>query len=103
LKELTRIFVLNIFFEETADQRSSSSIHRALPFSSVQQFYSGGALFLTEDLGGDAGRSSAARSVARCFLNDTPPFQNFRILNISGYLMKIRGNILSFGTLMMSF
>ena len=55
-------------FEETADQRSSSSIHRALPFSSMQRFHSGCALFLTEGLGGDAGRSSAARSVARCFL-----------------------------------
>jgi hypothetical protein len=55
-------------FEETADQRSSSSIHRALPFSSVQRFHSGGALFLTEGLGGDAGRSSAARSVVWCFL-----------------------------------
>ena len=39
-------------FEETADNRSSSSIHRALPFSSVQRFDSGGALFLTEGLGG---------------------------------------------------
>jgi hypothetical protein len=60
--------VLQSTFEETADQRSSSSIHRVLPFSSMQRFHSGGALFLTEGLGGDAGRSSAARSVARCFL-----------------------------------
>ena len=52
-------------FEETAEQRSSSSIHRALPYSSVQRFHSGDALFLTEALGGDAGRSSAARSVTR--------------------------------------
>ena len=50
-------------FEETSDKRSSSSIHRALPFSGVQWFHGGSALFLTEGLGGDAGRSSAARSV----------------------------------------
>ena len=50
--------VFNNTFEETSDQRPTSSIHR---------FHSGGALFLTEGLGGDAGRSSAARSVARCF------------------------------------
>jgi hypothetical protein len=37
-------------------------------FFSVQRFHSCGALFLTEGLGGDAGRGSAARSVARCFL-----------------------------------
>jgi hypothetical protein len=60
--------VFQSIFEETADQRSSSSIHRVLPFSSVQRFHGGGVLFLTEGLGGDAGHSSAARSVARCFL-----------------------------------
>ena len=49
------------YFEETADQRSSSSIHRVLPFSSVQRFHSGCALFLTEGLGGDTGRSSVVR------------------------------------------
>ena len=51
--------VFNNTFEETSDQRPTSSIHR---------FHSGGALFLTEGLGGDAGRSSAARSVVWCFL-----------------------------------
>ena len=60
--------VFQRIFEETADQLSSSSIHRVLPFSSVQRFHSGGALFLAEGLGEDAGRSSAARSVARCYL-----------------------------------
>jgi hypothetical protein len=60
--------VFQSIFEEIADQRSSSSIHRVLPFSSVQRFHSGCALFLTEGLGGDAGRSFAARSVARCFI-----------------------------------
>jgi hypothetical protein len=60
--------VFQRIFEETADNRSSSSIHRVLPFSSVQRFHSGGTLFLTEGLGGDSGRSSTARSLARCFL-----------------------------------
>ena len=55
-------------FVETSDQRSSLSVYRVLPFSGVQRFHSGGALFLTEGLGGEAGRSSAARGVVWCFL-----------------------------------
>jgi hypothetical protein len=50
--EGTWICVFQSAFEETSDQRSSVSIHRVLPFSSVQRFHSGGALFFTEGLGG---------------------------------------------------
>jgi len=60
--------VFQSIFEETADQSASPSVHRALPFSSAQRFHNGGALFLTEGLGGDAGRSSTAHSLTPCFL-----------------------------------